>query len=343
MRRPPFRKLAALLVGVLVGLASTELGIRLLARAGVLELRPPRTERLLDDPGQMRVFDEAVGWVLRPGFRSEERGIEIDEHGFRTSHRLRLAGSERPFTVLVLGDSMSFGLGVRQEEVFSELLNAGSPDAQVVNASATGYSTAQELRALERYGPLVRPDAIVLFYTQSNDPWQNHRRQRFRPPARLEGDQLVFATARPTSPRGLRESLALFRVLDERVLQGRDARYLLDRVDFTLHGEQSRIWRLARALLAALGQEAARYGAAVLVVDVPSSFEIWTRPDRSLQARLLEGACREQGFAYLDLREIYPDDSSALFLPGDSHWSAAGHRAVAAAVAERLPPLSGPR
>ena len=61
----------------------------------------------------------------------------------------------------MLGDSITFGTGVGDDETFSHLLDA-LPDLEVLNLGVDGYGTDQELIRLEREGLAFGPQVVIL-------------------------------------------------------------------------------------------------------------------------------------------------------------------------------------
>jgi lysophospholipase L1-like esterase len=74
------------------------------------------------------------------------------------------------FRVLCLGDSITFGWGVRYEEAYptllAELLHEALPgrEVQVLNAACSGYSTHQGREILRRRGLKYRPDVVTIWF-----------------------------------------------------------------------------------------------------------------------------------------------------------------------------------
>src|SRR5439155_20733292 len=80
--------------------------------------------------------------------------------GFRGRRELlEAAGGRR---VVVLGDSMVFGVGVEEAERCTELLEALEPGWRVDNLGMVGYGPDLMLRALEAVGLDPPPDVVVL-------------------------------------------------------------------------------------------------------------------------------------------------------------------------------------
>ena len=119
---------------------------------------------------------ETLGFRHRPGFS----GFATRPGVFRTSVRINRFGLRQgnldeqlqyPNTLLLLGDSFTFGLGVEEEEAFASLIQ---PDLNargigVLNAAQTGYSVEQELHLGTLLVPELEPEVILLCLYAQND------------------------------------------------------------------------------------------------------------------------------------------------------------------------------
>jgi hypothetical protein len=94
------------------------------------------------------------GWANKPGYRDIVR--VSDRSSFTVTHNssgqrgreyptARLKGVTR---ILALGDSFTWGFGVEDREVFTEVLASGPGGFEVVNLGVSGYGTDQELLLL---------------------------------------------------------------------------------------------------------------------------------------------------------------------------------------------------
>ena len=98
--------------------------------------------------------------------------IFINQEGFRDDE---FKDSNNYFKIMVLGDSMTFGLEVDQENIFSKILedslrkNFGTKKIDVMNFAITGFSTAQEYLTLEKYGKKYDPKIVLLMMFENND------------------------------------------------------------------------------------------------------------------------------------------------------------------------------
>ncbi len=146
------RKIQALVLGLTLAilvLAGTEARYRELERAEGLQLAPPQqAERL---------------FVLR----GDE---QLNEQGFR-ERKLSLDKPERMHRVVVLGDSVTFGAGVRVHETWTrqaELLLKDRARVQLVNLAVYSYDIAQIAATLEHAGWAWQPD-LVVYAAYTND------------------------------------------------------------------------------------------------------------------------------------------------------------------------------
>lgn len=186
-------RLLAVLLGLLAGGAATELGLRLF-EIHPRRYPPPRwlafdgtTFRRSDMWGQGRIkrpsrFPEIEMGEYVPGarFRVEyadnprgyfdtQNGVEmqVNSLGLRgpTIEREKPTGTRR---LLGLGDSFTFGVGVREADTFLRRLESRLTDrapCQVLNAGTQGYNTRDEQLYLEHHWLEFSPDAVlVVFY-----------------------------------------------------------------------------------------------------------------------------------------------------------------------------------
>jgi lysophospholipase L1-like esterase len=153
--------LLALGTGVLVVLVLGEVALRILG-LGHPYYSAPELYRPSDDP---RILFEP-----RPGFNgfSEGTWVTTNSRGLRERELpvTKPAGTRR---VVFLGDSVTFGAGVRDDEPFPRLLEAsisssGAGPIESVNTGVVGYNSIQELARLERVGLSYQPDVVVLTF-----------------------------------------------------------------------------------------------------------------------------------------------------------------------------------
>jgi hypothetical protein len=138
----------------------------LLAAEVVLRLTRPAPEGAI---GPLHAYSEIYGWAPRPSFRMVDRGkvTTINAEGYRG--RPLAAKKERPVRIVLLGDSIAFGLEVDDEETFAAVLSSRRREVEVANLAVQGYGPGQEMIKLEREGLSLRPDVVILALCLSND------------------------------------------------------------------------------------------------------------------------------------------------------------------------------
>lgn len=118
--------------------------------------------------GPLHVYSEVYGWEPRKGFRMvvDGRTTTINARGYRGPEiPVQRSGRRR---VVVLGDSVGFGLDAGDDETFAHILGARA-DLEVANLSVQGYGPGQELIKLEREALPLKPDVVVLALCLNND------------------------------------------------------------------------------------------------------------------------------------------------------------------------------
>lgn len=153
------------------------------------------------------VQDSELGWKYRPtqgklAHKNFGKGvvshIKVNSQGFRDEE---FNAEKDVYKVMMLGDSMTLGAEVSQEEIFPSLLEEqlkakfSSDNIDVLNFGITGYGTVQELLCFEKYGPIYQPQALILMFYEGNDFSDNINAMssgRYRPTAFLQNDRLVI-------------------------------------------------------------------------------------------------------------------------------------------------------
>jgi hypothetical protein len=109
--------------------------------------------------------DDRYGYVLRPNARDRERSSEFDiVYSVDASGRRVTPSPKTPrATVVMAGDSFTFGTGVEDHETYPYLLGAEHwPDVKVVNAGVGGWGPTQGyLTVVDTLGRAPLPAAIV--------------------------------------------------------------------------------------------------------------------------------------------------------------------------------------
>lgn len=343
MQRRPRVVVSLALLSIVAALGVAELATRLFVRESSPVLLQPFVDTVEQDHGGdfQLVFesDSELFWRLKPDVRLSDdarpfSGLVSNAQGLREDHEIPLAKPPGELRILFLGDSVTFGYLVRQDECFVERtereLAARFPDRRIecINAGVPGYSLFQGLRFLETHGLAFAPDLVVLeFGWNDRAQWPGGSDaerlavlQSARPPAWLGWSRLVQGVAAGLAPAPAgagdrpRVSPDEFRTLLERTravarASGADLLVLVGAGRFNLNPEVTEKGRTEYQIQSYL-----------VARDTPLA------PDG--------GPALVDGVAVL--RALLGELSSEQILFDGIHPTAAGHRAYAAALAERI-------
>ena len=306
--------------------------------------------------------------VYLPQFKQE---ISINSHGMRDREH---AVAKEPGTIriLVLGDSFMEANQVAFKDSFSSLLEAklkseGSGQVEVINAGVSGWGTDDELTYLTRYGFRFHPDLVLVGMTLHNDVQDNLMEEFHAYADGVLREKPVEEI--PLVDFGLlqvKEFLASHSHLYQLLLRAKRSSWIRNeqkRLDAHVVGllekEQTvsmkRGWNMTRLLFRKMKQRSAEIGAPLVVFLIPLRIQIsdhnlqsfleghdmtrdqimWDQPQRTMmQIGSVEGIMVIDLLADFRQKEKMAPDQ--LYLAGDGHWTAAGHRLASDLVAHRL-------
>jgi lysophospholipase L1-like esterase len=166
------------------------------------------------------VYSKDLGWERRPHFSGRLSGVflppepgqhirHFDEHGFYTRDTEQVANNAE-LKIVTVGDSTTFGWGVDPGSTYSELLESLLPNASVINLGLNGYTSYQGYKILQKHGPLIRPNIIVVAFNR------NDRRYVLKEDS-IDGDAVFSRGPHPQELRQATQNTArkfyLFRVV----------------------------------------------------------------------------------------------------------------------------------
>jgi lysophospholipase L1-like esterase len=321
-------------------------------------------------PLQHLRLDDELYVVNRPGARfTYARGSEYavpityNSWGFRGPVPTRDVPPCSTRIVLI-GDSQTEGLQVHLDETYGRVLQREMerrwPNRrfEVVNLAVSGYGTHQELLMLKRYGPVIRPDWVVLGFHPLNDPSDNVRlpliaedgsgvrlmSHHFSPAHRvLLGAKLwigsvshLYAFCKPRVKQLLSTPwLVKVQVIEPPPAAG---------VTTPSSSEATRAFRITNALVRMTRAEAQRLGAEFVVLTVPSGTQV-VQPgladDQDRLERDFATAFERAGILHVEALELLRQSqqrSAAPFFSVDGHLNAVGHRVIAEMLGRWLAP-----
>jgi len=328
---------AASVILVLFGLG----GLEAFARS-----RPGQADPDAEAINDQHVYSEAYGWRPSPGAWVEDGGqrITVNRWGFRGAE-VPLARTPGRRRVLVLGDSIAFGLRVDDAQTFAARLN--DERTEVLNLAVQGFGPDQSLLRLEAEGLAWRPDLVVMAICLDNDfadvmlPVFLYDGQHRKPFFRLEEGRLVL------HDRHLRLSLRQ-RLGVSLVRNSAAARWLLSPVlvppvrEKSWHERKHKALRPARdsraltlELLSRMRDDVAEQGARLLVLLFPSR-DSWQPNGWS---RSLLGSPKLAGVEVVEMARVFQQRGLAfddVAFDGIGHLTPLGHRVAAELVAGKI-------
>jgi hypothetical protein len=330
-------------------------------------------------PGSAGSFwDEYGEFVSHVAINS--KGLRDVEHAYE-----KAPGT---FRILILGDSYMEAVQVELDVAFPRLLenelNArASRKVEVIDSGVASYGTDNELLYFRHEGYKYQPDLVLLGFTTANDVRENYAPLNFKAPGgnvtkpifSVDHDGRLEMRPGPAAPPplpwwrftyiGQYVHLKLYgptvfqRVGPPPEMPPKDPTIPFVPIDMWVHQAEydqdlNEAWRLTKALLLAIRDEATSHGARFALFEIngpwehyegdwrrmmyraPKALETW---DRRKPNKVLGGFLWEQHIPSLDLFHAFDAASKGperLFFRVDPHWTPLGHRVAARAVAQFL-------
>jgi len=156
-----FFKLAALIATVVL---ATDLVFRWDKLGGFVPGRAPATPVLV----QLHPY---YGTALRPGihgqyvWRDNKVTFSHNLQSMRIDHEVsRELPAQFGRRVLMLGDSVLYGLGISDNDTFVSRLARAWPSVEFVNTGVNGYGQRHELAVFDQLAPVLQPDLAVIIF-----------------------------------------------------------------------------------------------------------------------------------------------------------------------------------
>lgn len=346
---------------LLKNVAAFAIGLFLVLTVLEIFLRVASPQRLIpvmarpDALTEYRLRPNIDGFFSLPEFEHSVRTNSIGLRGPEVAPKA--AGS---FRILSLGDSFTFGWGVKEQDAYVRLVEKllrerGSKQVSVLNAGTPGYGTANEVAYLETYGFALRPDLVTISVTKG-DELDTIKSGLFE----LRSGEVVRAgPLKRGKLSGLQDAINYswpYRFLAQHS-------HLLSFLRYNLQVALS-AWRVKAAQRKQAAQNAKQQPALPAKNVGPASKFSGNVPDpareltyallgraRDLAGRsgvnllviLRPGAdvgvldyCLRNGIPVLDLSPVFKEAGDGYYYPKDGHWTEKGHALAARAIAETI-------
>lgn len=145
--------LGLLVSSIILFLGGIELFLRLTGIQRTTPDVPPIYER---NPDPLINYELKPRMVKVPGFRDR---VTTDVHGFRSP-----AIDPRKHIIALLGDSVTFGYGVEDNQTIAAELSKAFSGSNVVNAGVPGYGLTQMVETYEKKVAPLHPSVLILVF-----------------------------------------------------------------------------------------------------------------------------------------------------------------------------------
>lgn len=288
----------------------------------------PEMARYLDS----LVLEEPIGYRNRPGLQDRFFGVPVSINTLGLRDREVQDKMPGEFRILVMGDSVPFGIGVRYEDSFPHqletLLHERQPKVRyrTLNMGVPSYNTEQESIQLHSLGLTLRPDAALLLFSNNDiEPklWVLNKRQRWYVDLtqRSYAGSLLFVMWREASSRWAQDAVA----------GGTDTRDT-SRVALDHYRPDSPRWQ-------SIDRSLSEINTTLRARRIP--FVLFTQEEPPFIMELLERVARREGFPLVTLRprdRRWVEENRRLLRNSvvDGHPSPLGNRLLAELLAENL-------
>lgn len=225
--------------------------------------------------------------------------------------------------VLMLGDSVTFGWGVRIEDTPSKIverrLNQGlsEPRYEVINAGVGNYNTVQEVTYFLERGQRLKPDVVVLNYFINDAEPTPLKKQSFL------AERSYAAVV----------GLSAFDTLSRIYFGKADWREYYS----NLYREDSAAWQAAKKAVADLAEYCRRNGIKLMIVNYPELHVLKDYPFVKVTAAIRDLAAAHQA-PFVDLLPTVTDlvPETLWVSPTDAHPNATANERFSGAILDGL-------
>ncbi len=264
-----------------------------------------------------------VRWRPRASGISFGEAVEIDQFGYRDMPGATTASNP---SWLLLGDSVTFGVGVDARETFAARLQAAHPEIKIWNSAVVGYGIDDYLDVVKEFLAKPTPPSLVLLFFCLNDP-----AGRFH----LENGPVSL----PQRALGWLGRHSKLYVLMKRTLADRSKAYFSHDVAF--YDATNPAFRRTVQVLDEIRTLLSKTETPLLVVVLPYEYQLRRNDERDrVPQQLLVRELQPLGIPVLDLYGEFITSArptSDLFLYADAmHLSRAGHELVFGAVSSQV-------
>ena len=299
-------------------------------------------------------------------YREFRYRITTDANGFRRTYPF--TENEKTYSLAILGDSQSFGVGVEDDQTFASLL-AKSLNTSVLNSACPGYNTIEEFWTYKNRVKQFKPRHVLLIFFSGNDPYENYKNRALYDDKSSESESRTLVQEKQNSNgfsflQDLKKFLSKHSAIYDSLIKLRQFpqfnqflyRYQLvkptppsELAIFKKNDNPQAMdhWKITEQIIRKLRDEVESDGSKFWVVFIPDHYQVdqvhwqqWLAKynlniqdyDLMLPNRLLAKFSRENGIDFLDTTEIlYKTHNSdkKVYWSIDNHLNVLGNQAIA--------------
>lgn len=291
-------------------------------------------------------------------YREFEYRITTNAQGFRNTYPF--AEDLQSYSLVVLGDSQSFGVGINDDQTFASRLAKGL-GTSVLNTACPGYNTMEELLTYKNRVRQFKPHSVLLFFFSGNDPYENfsNRNLFYLTPLNNKqntGSSFSLAHLKKFLSRHsaiyyslirLRQTPQINHILYQLKLLNPLPPSELAVFEKGVNDEASAHWQITEKIILNIRDEIEADGCEFKVVLIPDRFQVdesywyqWVAKyrldpqkfDLMLPNQHLAGFCKKNGIAFADPTEALIQmrkQGKKVYWEIDNHLNARGHQTIA--------------
>jgi lysophospholipase L1-like esterase len=303
------------------------------------------------DPQESYVHDPDLIHRLKPNQHAFTHSfpLETNSYGLRNGE-LSLQPSPNTLRILCVGDSLTFGNGVRSQDTYPKQLEAllnsdRQKKYEVINAGVPAYDTWQEIAYLKRYGWQFKPNLVIIgFYANDIVPRPKNIPQivdKYGSPRRAG---LVGFLSDRTIHLFKRSRLLLFLKdrygkLVNRLSPPPEYRHQYSLLNGTADESLRRGWREIDDSFAELSNLSRNYAFDVILVIFPMADQIVSKYPNAVYPAKVKEIAHEHNIRFIDMAPVFAENFSgfgSLFIEWDGHPNAKAYNLAAREIARYI-------